>query len=78
MPSLLFLDSFCAHLTTAVQSAFVEANTTVRVIPGRCTSVLQPLEQASQINSSMLPPASYNAGYCPIPTNEISLVGMGQ
>ena len=42
-PSLLFLDSFSAHLTTAVQSAFASTNTTVRVIPGGCTSVLQPL-----------------------------------
>ncbi len=38
--SLLFLDSFSAHLTSAVQSAFADAN---RVIPGGCTSVLQPL-----------------------------------
>ncbi len=41
--SLLFLDSFSAHLTSVVQSAFADANTTVRVIPGGCTSVLQPL-----------------------------------
>ena len=42
-PSLLFLDTFTAHLTDQVLQAFKEANTTVRLIPGGCTPVLQPL-----------------------------------
>ena len=43
-PSLLFLDSFSAHLTDAVKEAFKQSNTTVAVIPGGLTSVLQPLD----------------------------------
>ena len=43
-PALLILDSFSAHLTDAVQELFRRYNTTVIVIPGRCTSVLQPLD----------------------------------
>ena len=43
-PSLLFLDTFSAHLTDKVQKAFKESNTTVLVIPGGCTSILQPLD----------------------------------
>lgn len=42
--SLLFLDSFTAHLTEAVKEAFRQSNTTVAVIPGGCTSILQPLD----------------------------------
>ena len=43
-PSLLFLDSFSAHLTDEVKDKFKTYNTTVVVIPGGCTSVLQPLD----------------------------------
>lgn len=43
-PSLLFLDCFKAHLTEKVKEAFGNCNTTVLVIPGGCTSVLQPLD----------------------------------
>ena len=43
-PSLLVLDSFNAHLTEEIQAMFVCCNTTVIVIPGGCTSVLQPLD----------------------------------
>ena len=43
-PSLLFLDSFSAHLTDQVKEAFTQFNTTIVVIPGGCTSILQPLD----------------------------------
>ena len=43
-PSLLFLDSFSAHLTDKVKDTFKRYNTTIIVIPGGCTSVLQPLD----------------------------------
>ena len=43
-PSLLFLDSFSVHLTDKVKDKFKTYNTTVVVIPGGCTSVLQPLD----------------------------------
>ena len=43
-PSLLFLDSFSAHLIDKVMDAFQNSNTTVIVIPGGCTSILQPLD----------------------------------
>lgn len=43
-PSLLFLDTFTAHLTSEVQDLFKKSNTTVIIIPGGCTSVLQPLD----------------------------------
>ncbi len=44
-PSLLFLDTFSAHLTDKVKYAFHIFNTTiVLVIPGGCTSILQPLD----------------------------------
>ena len=43
-PSLLFLDAFSAHLTDKVKDAFQKHNTTVVVIPGGCTSILQPLD----------------------------------
>ena len=39
-PSLLFLDSFSAHLTDKVKDAFKKFNTTVVVISGGCTSIL--------------------------------------
>lgn len=56
-PSLLFLDSFGAHLTVKVKDAFEKFNTTVIVIPGGCTSILQPLDVSinkatSEINGS--------------------------
>ena len=43
-PSLLVLHSCSAHLTERVIDAFSQANTTTAVIPGGCTSVLQPLD----------------------------------
>ena len=43
-PSLLFLDSFSAHLTDNVKGAFQERNTTLIIISAGCTSVLQPLD----------------------------------
>ena len=36
--------SFSAHLTDKVGDAFKQYNTTIVVIPGGCTSVLQPLD----------------------------------
>ncbi len=42
--SLLFLDSFSAHLTDRVKEGFKQCNATIVVIPGGCTSVLQPLD----------------------------------
>ena len=42
--SLLFLDTFSAHLTDKVKDAFQKFNTTVLVIPGGCTLILQPLD----------------------------------
>ncbi len=36
--------SIRAHLTILVQNSFRRSNTSVLVIPGRCTSVLQPLD----------------------------------
>ena len=42
--ALLVLDSFRAHLTNSVKVAFAKVNTTICVIPGGCTSVLQPLD----------------------------------
>lgn len=44
LPSLLILDSCSAHLTNTVQEAFKCANTTVLVIPGGCTPIVQPLD----------------------------------
>ena len=43
-PSLLILDSFSAHITERIKSMFGRFNTTVILIPGGCTSVLQPLD----------------------------------
>lgn len=43
-PSLLFYDTFSAHLTDAVKESFKQCNTTVVLIPGGLTSVLQPLD----------------------------------
>lgn len=43
-PSLLVWDSFQAHLTESVKEKCREMNTTVAVIPGGLTSLLQPLD----------------------------------
>ena len=42
--ALLVLDSFSAHLTPAVKRKFKEINTVPVVIPGGCTSQVQPLD----------------------------------
>lgn len=42
--SLLVLDSFKAHTTDAVQNTLEEINTKAPVIPGGCTSKVQPLD----------------------------------
>ena len=42
--SLLVWDSFRAHLVDSVKQAVKEMNTDITVIPGRLTSVLQPLD----------------------------------
>ena len=41
-PSLLFLDNFSAHLMDKVKDVFKRYNTIIVIIPGGCTSVLQP------------------------------------
>ena len=43
-PALLSLDTFSGHLTEAVKDAFDKCGTKMLVIPGGCTSVLQPLD----------------------------------
>ena len=43
-PALLALDTFSGHLTDKVRNAFSKCNTKLLVIPGGCTSVLQPLD----------------------------------
>ena len=42
--SLLVLDSFSAYVAEEIQAMFTRCNTTVIVIPGGCTSVLQLLD----------------------------------
>ena len=42
--ALLVLDSFSAHVTNAVKKRLKEINTVPLVIPGGCTSKLQPLD----------------------------------
>ena len=42
--SLLVLDSFRGHLTDDVKKAFRKGNTVMAVIPGGCTSKVQPLD----------------------------------
>ena len=42
--SLLILDSFSAHKTTEIMDAFQEADTKCVIIPGGCTSKVQPLD----------------------------------
>ena len=41
-PALLSLDTFAGHLTETVRAAFDKCGTKLLVIPGVCTSVLQP------------------------------------
>jgi hypothetical protein len=48
--SLLVLDSFRGHIVSSVKNQLVEKNTNIAVIPGGCTSKLQPLDVA--INKS--------------------------
>jgi hypothetical protein len=48
--SMLILDSFCGHIVNSVKNRLVEKNTNIAVIPGGCTSKLQPLDVA--INKS--------------------------
>uniref|UniRef100_U9UYM1 HTH CENPB-type domain-containing protein n=1 Tax=Rhizophagus irregularis (strain DAOM 181602 / DAOM 197198 / MUCL 43194) TaxID=747089 RepID=U9UYM1_RHIID len=48
--SLLVLDSFRGHIVSSVKNRLVEKNTNIAVIPGGCTSKLQPLDVA--INKS--------------------------
>ena len=43
-PALLSLDTFSGHLTSVVKEAFDKCRTKLLVIPGGCTSVLQPLD----------------------------------
>lgn len=43
-PALLSLDTFSGHLTKAVKDAFDKCGTKLLVLPGGCTSVLQPLD----------------------------------
>ena len=48
--SMLVYDSFRGHLVNSVKNRLVEKNTNIAVIPGGCTSKLQPLDVA--INKS--------------------------
>ena len=43
-PSLLVMDSYRAHLTDKVKKELRKANCDLAIIPGGCTSVLQPLD----------------------------------
>ena len=42
--ALLALDTFSAHLTDKVRDAFAKCGTELLIIPGGCTSILQPLD----------------------------------
>ena len=42
-PALLVLDTFSGHLTDKVKDKFVQCGTKLLVVPGGCTSVLQPM-----------------------------------
>lgn len=42
--SLLVMDSFRAHITDGVKKSLRKANVETAIIPGGCTSVLQPLD----------------------------------
>lgn len=44
--SMLILDSFRGHTVSSVKNRLVEKNTNIAVIPGGCTSKLQPLDNA--------------------------------
>lgn len=43
-PTLLVLDSFRAHITTRIKTLLRKVNAVPAVIPGGCTSILQPLD----------------------------------
>ena len=43
-PALLCLDTFSGHLTDEVKKAFQKCRTKLLLIPGGCTSILQPLD----------------------------------
>ena len=43
-PALLCLDTFSGHLTEEVKKAFQKCRTKLLLIPGGCTSILQPLD----------------------------------
>jgi len=47
---MLVYDSFRGHTVNSVKNRLVEKNTNIAVIPGGCTSKLQPLDVA--INKS--------------------------
>jgi len=42
--SLLVLDAFRGHTVDNVKNQLVEKNTNIAIIPGGCTSKLQPLD----------------------------------
>jgi hypothetical protein len=42
--SLLILNAFCGHTVDSVKNRLVEKNTNIAIIPGGCTSKLQPLD----------------------------------
>ena len=43
-PAICVLDSFRGHITPAVKAAMRKCNAVPAVIPGGCTSILQPLD----------------------------------
>ena len=47
---MLVLDSFRSHIVESVKNRLLEKNTNIAIIPGGCTSKLQPLDVA--INKS--------------------------
>src|ERR1700684_3367412 len=47
---MLVYDSFRGHIVNSVKNQLVEKNTNIAIIPGGCTSKLQPLDVA--INKS--------------------------
>jgi hypothetical protein len=55
--SMLILDSFRDHTVNSVKNRLVEKNTNIAVIPGGCTSKLQPLDNA--INKSFKSKVNY-------------------
>ena len=84
-PSLLFLDSFSAHLADKVKDTFKRYNATIVVIPGGCTSVLQPLDVSinkpvkSILRQSweryMLEKSENDTAKIPPPPNSLLLIG---